>query len=73
VVPDLELQRKAEEERSEDPEKISIVDRGGSRRTVDLVEEAKVPKREQSHSIRRTRGREIEPFQKKSLSEERKV
>jgi hypothetical protein len=43
-VPDPELQKKMEEEKSEDPEKILIVDREGSLRTVDLVEEAKVLK-----------------------------
>jgi hypothetical protein len=33
-----------EGKRSEDPEKIWIVDRRGSLRTVDLVEEVKDPK-----------------------------
>jgi hypothetical protein len=35
-----------EEEKSEDLEKILIVDRKGCLRTVDLVEEVKVPKKE---------------------------
>jgi hypothetical protein len=30
VAPDLELWEKVEEEKSEDPEEISIIDRGGS-------------------------------------------
>jgi hypothetical protein len=46
MVLDLELWNKTEEEKSEDPEKILIVDREGSLRTIDLVEEVKVPKRE---------------------------
>jgi hypothetical protein len=47
-MPDPELQKKAEEEESEDLEKILIVDQGGSPRIVDLVEEVKIPKREHS-------------------------
>jgi hypothetical protein len=41
-----ELQKKTKEEKSEDLEKILIVDREGSLRTIDLVEEAKVLKQE---------------------------
>jgi hypothetical protein len=41
--------RKEEEEKSEDPEKILIIDREGSLRTVDLVEEVKDPKQEHNH------------------------
>jgi hypothetical protein len=41
--------RKAKEENSEDPEKILIVDREGSSRTVDVVEEDKVLKWEHNH------------------------
>jgi hypothetical protein len=48
-VPDPELWKKMEEERSEDPEKILIVDREGSQGPFDLVEEAKVPKWEHNH------------------------
>jgi hypothetical protein len=48
-VPDPELRKKMEEEKSEDPEKILIIDREGSLRTIDLVEEAKVPKWEHNH------------------------
>jgi hypothetical protein len=44
VAPYLELWRIAEGECTEVLKDISIVDRGGGRRTVDLVEEAKVPK-----------------------------
>jgi hypothetical protein len=49
VVPDPEIQKKMEEEKSKDPEKILIFDRGGSLRTVDLVEEVKDPKKENNH------------------------
>jgi mevalonate kinase len=45
----LELQKKAEEKRSEDLEEILVVDQGRSRRTIDLVEEVKVLKREHNH------------------------
>jgi hypothetical protein len=43
---DPELQKNVEGKRSEDPKKILILDREGSLRTIDLVEEAKFPKRE---------------------------
>jgi hypothetical protein len=49
VAADLELWKKREEEKVKNPEKISIVDRGGNHRTVDLVEETKVPKWEYNH------------------------
>jgi len=45
---DLELRKKVEGKRPEDPEQISIVNRGGSRRTADLIRKAKVPKWEQN-------------------------
>jgi hypothetical protein len=51
------LQRITEGESAEVPKDIYIVDRGGGRRTVDLVEEAKVLKREQNRRLKRTRGR----------------
>jgi hypothetical protein len=52
-VSDPELWRKEEEERPDDPEKISIIDRRRSHRTVDLVEEAKVPKWKNNHRLGR--------------------
>jgi hypothetical protein len=48
---------KQRRKRSKDLKNISFVDRGGSRRTVDLVVETKVQKREQSHRFRRMHGR----------------
>jgi hypothetical protein len=48
-VPDLELWKKTKEEKSKDPKKILIVDRGGIIRTIDLVEEAKVLKWEHNN------------------------
>jgi hypothetical protein len=42
-----------EEEKFEDPENILIIDREGSRRTIDLVEEAKVPKWEHNRRLGR--------------------
>jgi hypothetical protein len=41
-----ELQRKEEGESVEVPKDISIVDQGGGRRTIELVEEEKFPKQE---------------------------
>jgi hypothetical protein len=38
-----------EEKRSEDPEEILIIDQGRSHRTIDLVDEVKVPKWEHDH------------------------
>jgi len=49
MAPDPNLQKKTEEENSEDREKILIIDQKGSCRTIDLVEEAKVPKWEHNH------------------------
>jgi hypothetical protein len=47
-VPDPKLRKKMQEEEFEEPEKILIVDQGGSMRTIDLVEEVKILKREHS-------------------------
>jgi hypothetical protein len=52
---DLELRRKSEEERPEDPEKILVVDQRRSCRIIDLVEEAKVPKWKHNHRLGRIR------------------
>jgi hypothetical protein len=48
-VPDLGLRRKVKGRSSEDPKEVSIVDREGGPRTIDLVERAKFSKRRQSH------------------------
>jgi hypothetical protein len=40
---------KQRRKRSKDPKEISIIDQGGNLRTIHLVEEAKVLKREHSH------------------------
>jgi hypothetical protein len=58
-VLDLELRRKEEDESTKVLKEISIIDRGGGRRTIDLVlvERAKVSKRIRVVDLERTRGR----------------